>query len=90
MNKELGTAGAKKLRARLADIDAADNVRELVAGRPHPLTGNRSGQFALDLHKGCRLVFEPLELPPPELDAGGIDWSRVRRVRIIEIGDYHD
>jgi addiction module HigA family antidote len=40
--KVLGADGARKLRTRLADLEAADTVSELVAGRPHPLTGKRA------------------------------------------------
>jgi proteic killer suppression protein len=86
----LGRPCARRLRARLADLVAAVHVRELVAGRPHPLKGDRSGQFALDLHGGVRLVFEPANDPIPKQDDGGIDWRRVTRLRIVFIGDYHD
>ena len=89
-NKRLGTAGAKKLRSRLADLDAVMRVSELAAGRPHPLKGKRLGEFALDLDGGRRLVFVPTEIPPPARDDGSIDWHRVTRVRITFIGDYHD
>jgi proteic killer suppression protein len=86
----LGKPCARKLRSRLADLAAAANVRELVAGRPHPLKGDRSGEFALDLHGGVRLVFKPVNYPIPLHDDGGIDWSQVNYVQIIFIGDYHD
>lgn len=88
--RELGKPCARKLRSRLADIDAAAHVRELVAGRPHPLVGDRFGQFALDLHGGVRLVFEPDHNPVPAFSDGGIDWAQVTRITIIFIGDYHD
>ena len=87
-NKELGREVAKKLQRRLADLDAADHVRELVAGRPHPLTRDRQGQFALDIGSGNRLVFEP-DKPVPYLKDGGIDWGRVSNITIVFIGDYH-
>lgn len=86
----LGKDGARKLRARLEDLAAAGNVSELVAGRPHPLTGDRAGCFALDPHKGWRLVFAPAHQPIPQHDAGGIAWERVTAVRIVYVGDYHD
>lgn len=34
--RSLGKDGARKLRARLADLHAAFRVTELIAGRPHP------------------------------------------------------
>lgn len=88
--KKLGADGAKKLRTRLADLAAAVNVRQIFAGRPHPLTGNRAGQYAVNLDGGRRLVFEPARQPPPMLAAGGNDWAQVTEIRIVYIGDYHD
>lgn len=90
MDRTLGAVIARKLRARLSDLEEAAHVQELVAGRPHPLHGDRSGQFALDLHGGVRLVFEPLQQPPPQKEGGGIDWQAVDAIRIVYIGDYHD
>lgn len=88
--RKLGTKMARKLRARLADLLAAPSVAELPqAGRPHPLKGDRAGEFALDLVHPQRLVFKPAHNPVPRSEDGGIDWSRVTRVCIIWIGDYH-
>lgn len=88
--RKLGAPCARKLRSRLADLQAACAVSDLVAGRPHPLAGERAGQFALDLEGGRRLVFEPDHQPLPRRDDGAIDWSRITKVRIVFIGDYHD
>lgn len=85
----LGADSARKLRARLADLQAADTVSELVAGRPHPLIGKRAGQFALDLAGGQRLVFQPLRAGAARATAA-VDWKRVTAVEIVFIGDYHD
>jgi len=88
--RKLGAPCARKLRSRLADLLAAAHARELVAGHPHPLTGDRQGQFALSLRGGVRLVFEPDHKPVPMLPDGSIDWTGVTRIRIVFIGDYHD
>ncbi|MFV8753182.1 type II toxin-antitoxin system RelE/ParE family toxin [Nannocystaceae bacterium ST9] len=87
--RRLGAPSARKLRARLEDLAAAVRVTDLIAGRPHPLKGDRLGEFALDLHGGCRLVFEPAIEPIPTKD-GVTDWSQVMSVRMTFIGDYHD
>lgn len=89
-SKKRGPACAKKLRTRLADLDAAARVGDLLAGRPHPLKGDRKGQFAVDLEGGVRLCFEPADDPVPKRADESIDWSRVTAVRIVFIGDYHD
>jgi proteic killer suppression protein len=88
--KKLGADCAKKLRTRLADLEAANRVTELIAGNPHPLIGDRSGQFAVSLQGGWRLVFAPSNDPHPTKPDGGIDWEQVTIVTIEYIGDYHD
>lgn len=88
--RRLGADCARKLRSRLADIEAAADVSRLTAGRPHPLQGERRGQFALDLAGGVRLVFEPDHAPCPRHADGAVDWTQVTSIRIVFIGDYHD
>ena len=88
--KELGASCARKLRARLDDLDAAERVSDLTAGRPHPLKGDRLGQFALDLAGGWRLVFASANEPCPRHNDQSIDWSQVTIICIEFIGDYHD
>lgn len=88
--KKLGEVCARKLQTRLADISAALRVTDLVSGKPHPLKGDRLGQFALDLAGGWRLVFVPANEPIPRREDASIDWSEVTIVSIEYIGDYHD
>ncbi len=88
--KKLGHDSSKKLRTRLADLEAAMNVKELVAGHPHPLERDREGQFAVNLAGGKRLVFLPNHEPVPVDEQGNIDWSQVSAITIVFIGDYHD
>ncbi|MBT3037788.1 MAG: killer suppression protein HigA [Candidatus Thiodiazotropha endolucinida] len=89
-DKKLGSNSGRKLRTRLSDIEAASNVSELIAGRPHPYTGDKAHLFSLDLHGGDRLLFEPLKKPPPKKGDGGIDWSNVESIFIVFIGDPHE
>lgn len=88
--KKLGDACARKLHVRLADLEAAEAVTDLVAGNPHPLKHDRAGQFALDLVGGYRLVFAPANDPTPRKSDASIDWSQVTIICIEFIGDYHD
>jgi proteic killer suppression protein len=62
----------------------------LVAGKPHPLKGDRLGQFAVSLDGGWRLVFVPANDPIPRHDDESVDWSQVTIVSIEQIVDYHD
>ena len=88
--RALGPESAKKLQRRLSELFAASTVAELAAGRPHPLKGNRMGQFAVDLHGGHRFIFKPRHNPAPVKADGSIDWAKVDEITIIEASDYHD
>lgn len=88
--RKLGALSAKKLQLRLTELFNADNVGELVTGRPHPLLGDRKGDFAVDLQGGDRLIFRPTKQPPPAKTDGSTDWNKVTEVTIVELGDYHD
>lgn len=88
--RKLGAESAKKLQRRLNELFAANTVAELVAGRPHPLLRDRLGQYAVDLHSGCRLIFKPTRQPPPAKPDGSINWAQVDDITLIEAGDYHD
>lgn len=87
--KKLGPGGASRLQSRLADLDAAPTLGAVVFGRPHPLAGDRMGQFALDLDGGRRLSLASAD-PAAVLADGATDWPSVTAVNVIEIGDYHD
>ena len=48
-----------------------------------------NGQFAVDLKHPHRLIFEIANNPIAKKGDGGVDLTKVTKVRIIEIGDYH-
>jgi toxin HigB-1 len=87
-----GTPSARKLRARLDDLIAAANLgyAPRLPGRFHGLTGDRAGQYSLDLHGGCRLVVEPANEPLPLRADGTLDLSKVTAIKVAYVGDYHD
>ena len=89
-NRKLGSASAKKLQTRLADLMAAARLGDIPAGNPHPLRGDREGQFALRLSGGDRLVFDAQDDPVPTTIDESIDWKNVTSIRVVFIGDYHD
>ena len=88
--RALGAQAVAKLQRRLAELAAASVLDDLAYGRPHPLLGNRAGQFALDLSGGIRLIFKPTRQPPPLRTDASIDRTQISAITIIEIGDYHD
>ena len=89
MSRELGKAVARKLMARLADIDAAENLSQVRVGHPHLLKGDMRGRISIKLDKKKRLVMEIADEPLPVLNDGGLDLAEVRTVRVVFIGDYH-
>lgn len=90
MIKKYGPDGAKRIQIRLRQLRDADCLADLIGspGDWHELSGNRKGQIAAKLHGAFRLIFEPAD-PVPQKADGGIDWSRVESVQILEIVDYH-
>lgn len=90
--KKYGKAQAKKIRIRLDDITAAETLEDLgkIYPRCHELKGNRLGQISLDLVGQWRLIFIPFDNPPASKPDGGIDWKRVKTVKIIGIEDTHE
>ena len=92
MVREFGADSSKKLGMRLQAIEAAESLAHLFTlpqCRCHPLTGDRKGQFAVDLKHPFRLVFEPRHDPMPLADDGGIDLIRVTAVEVLAVEDYH-
>ncbi|MCY4572308.1 MAG: killer suppression protein [Gemmatimonadetes bacterium] len=90
LNRRFGDIGARKIRTRLSQLEAADSLADLrsLPGRWHELTGDRAGHLAADLHQPFRMVLRPAE-PVPRTDDGSLDWARVTTVIITEIADYH-
>jgi proteic killer suppression protein len=84
--RELGPEVSEKLRRRLADIRAAVSVNDLIAGRPYELDGARQRRIAVRLGEKQRLVFGANHAVPPKLESGKMDWSKVSRVKVLQIG----
>jgi len=80
----LGKKAAEKLKARLADLSAADYVKDLVVGRPREAHGGR--RIVIDLCDEIQLVFCVNHNVAPTMQNGAVDWSRVNRVKIEKIG----
>ena len=86
-----GNERAKKIERRLQQLRAAlylDDLRN-APGRCHELTADRVGQLSLDLDHPHRLIFRPTKQPPPAKADGGLDWTTVDSVTVIEIADTH-
>ncbi|MEW5702910.1 MAG: killer suppression protein [Candidatus Zixiibacteriota bacterium] len=77
------------IRRRLDDLTAALRLSDMRGiGNCHELKGDRKGQLAVDLDKGWRLLFVPAQDPAPIKPDGGLDWSKVTSVSIVDVEDY--
>jgi proteic killer suppression protein len=92
LTKKFGSENAGKVRRRMDDLRAAQQLEtmRMLPGRTHELHGGRAETFAIDLHKGWRMIFEPADDPPPRKPDGGLDWSQITEIRILELEDYHE
>ncbi len=78
-DRTYGKEMSEKIQMRIDEISAVDTVDEMIQyriGRCHPLSGNRKGQYAVDLVHPYRLVFEK-------------HGNQIQIAHIMEIVDYH-
>ena len=73
----------------LRDSETLEIVRSLPGARCHELSQNLKGHLAVDLVHPDRLAFKPNHDPLPTRSTGGLDWSRVTKIEIAGIGNYH-
>ena len=90
--KKWGPKRAACVRLRVTQLHAASCLADLMTltgADCHSLHGDRSGQFAVDAKYPCRLVFVPDHNPLPMSADGSLDLSKVIKIKIIEVVDYH-
>jgi proteic killer suppression protein len=90
--KKLGPKRGLKLQQRMMELQAAGTLRDISRVPParcHELTNNRQGQLSVDLDQPYRLLFIPANDPIPVREEGGLDWSEVTEIEIIEIVNTH-
>lgn len=92
LRRHYGDVCGKLIEKRLHEIEAAlslDVLKRLPQVRCHELGHDRKGQLAVDVKHPYRLIFKPNHDPVPLKSDGGLDWTSVTGVTIIEIVDYH-
>ena len=82
--RELGVECANVLKRRLADLRAAANATDLVAGNPRQAPRSKE-ELMLDLVEGCAVVLAANHTTVPRLGSGAIDWSNVSRIKLLRI-----
>jgi len=91
--KRWGPEQAKKIKRRLTELAAAENLevmKTLPQVRAHELSGNRSGQISLDVKHPYRLLIVPDHEETPRKEDGGLDWKMVTRIKVLGVEDTHD
>jgi toxin HigB-1 len=92
LSRNRGAVQAEKIKTRLMQLESALTLEQLrnQPGHFHPLTEDKSGWLACDLDGPFRLIFEVANVPVPQLEIGGLDWSKVTHVRIRGVLNYHE
>jgi hypothetical protein len=80
--RDLGIPVAARLRARVADLRAADTISDVpVATQPAS-----DSTVEIDLGDGFKMLVGANHPVPPVLKSGATDWSQIRRIKILRIG----
>jgi proteic killer suppression protein len=90
--KKHGATRSGYIESRLDELEDIENlaqIRLFPQTRCHELKGDRKGTLAVDLDGPWRLIFEPANDPVPRKPDGGLDWTQVTVIRILEVRDYH-
>tara|TARA_R100000655_G_scaffold61707_1_gene100122 strand:+ start:153 stop:485 length:333 start_codon:yes stop_codon:yes gene_type:complete len=85
-------SNAKRVASRLADMEAADNLAiltQIPASNCHSLSGDRKGQWAVNISPNHRLIFEIMSHPIPMIRVNEIDLKLVDSIRLLKVEDYH-
>src|SRR5438067_1328706 len=90
MCRTYGDRMARKLRQRLAELEAVETLADLSrmpATGFHELEADRKGQLAVDLVDPHRLIFVPDSDPPPTKADWGTGLGEVKGIVVVEVVD---
>lgn len=85
---ELGDAVAESLKHRLADLQAAASIYDLLWGNCRIVGGGRAQRVRIDLLHGFYIILAANHPRIPLTPKGEVDWNAVIRVKIIQIGGH--
>ena len=93
--KKWGDKNAALLRKILDEMYDSDNLAVFMNlprvrnSRCHPLTGNLSGKFSIDLKHPYRLIFEPANDPLPTNPEGVLEYKKITIIKILRKENTH-
>lgn len=88
---EYGVAVAHILRIRMADLQAATNISDLLTGNPTKVLNKPYSLYKVDLAENLYLLFGADHIKKPPLDENkDINWAAVTYIQILEIRNEHE
>jgi len=90
--RKYGEGIGRLLMRRLQFLRSAPTLADVPQKPPercHELSGDRKGEFAMDLKHPYRLIFRPYHDPVPRKEDSGIDLNKITKIEIFTIEDYH-
>jgi toxin HigB-1 len=85
---KFGKRVAEALKRRLADLEAATSIKDLLVGQPRPQDG-AGRNMVIELADGFLLVVTANHTNNPQTSENKVDWSRVVRIKISGIEEDH-
>ena len=85
-------ANAKRVSQRMDEIESSPNLsvlEKIPAANCHKLQGSRKEEWAVDISKNHRLIFEIVNDPIPLIEDGSINKILVTDIKILKTEDYH-
>lgn len=92
LSKQYPPKIAGTIQLRMSQLAAAENlsqISQLPPTRLHKLTANRKFQFAVDAKEKVRIVFYLIDENDEIIEDPDVPKEQVRKIRIIEVVDYH-
>lgn len=81
----LGVAAGVGLHTRLADIEAAESVAELLVLHPSLVVDRSPHERAILFAEGHYLVFRSGHVKTPTTTAGATNWAKVTKIYLLAI-----
>lgn len=86
--QKFGPNVAEALKHRLADLRASISIKDIVVGSPRIRNYDPYHEsMIINLSEGCSMIFCANHPNNPTNPDGNIDWLKVSRIKILQIGN---
>lgn len=94
LRRRMSAKNRKMIENRMTELRASDtleDMRHFPSAHCEELRHFADDHFfSVRIEYPQRIIFEPANDPIPLHPGGNVDWSRVTKIRILEVADYHD